>query len=385
MSDQDYLKFDAADATSASLIEEYDSGVEPEDTGSNETITEPFDPSLIRVESKLITLDLLLTRIREREIDLAPDFQRASIWTAAAQARLIESVLLRIPLPAFYMDATNEDNWLVVDGLQRLTALKRFVVDGELQLQGMEFLKKFQGKRYEELPRSYQRRIAETQVTVFLIEENTPPEVKFNIFKRINTGGLPLSSQEIRHALNQGVATKLLAELAKSDEFKQATNNSIRPDRMADREVVLRFIAFTIRPYTDYRTKDFDGFLNDAMGFVNGLSEANLSVLTDRFYRAMKAAFAIFGEAAFRKQYGPSTRKFPFNKALFESWAVNLSKLDEGSIQILIDKKELLKEKFVELMNTKDFDSSVTQSTGDIKQVQVRFRSIEMLLAEVLA
>lgn len=384
MPDQDNTNIVVADATSASLIEDYDSGVEIEDTGADDTITEPFDPALIRVESKVYTLDLLLTRIREREIDLAPDFQRASIWTTAAQSRLVESVLLRIPLPAFYMDATNEDKWLVVDGLQRLTALKKFVLDGSLKLEGLEFLKQFQGKTYDELPRSYQRRIAETQVTVFLIEENTPPEVKFNIFKRINTGGLPLSAQEIRHALNQGPATQLLSELAKSDEFKRATGNSIRSDRMADREVVLRFIAFTIRPYTRYTTKDFDGFLNDTMVSVNELSEAGLNEIRVKFFRAMNAAYSIFSDDAFRKRYDVSQRKLPFNKALFETWSVNLGRLDDRSLQTLIERKELVKNKFVELMNARPFDLSVTQSTGDIKQVMVRFSSIEQLLAEVL-
>src|SRR4051812_48638931 len=111
MSGEDNPKLFKTDGTSPSIISEYDPGVEIEDTSTNETITEPFDPAQIRVESKIYTLDLMLTRIREGEINLAPDFQRASIWTITAQSKLVESVLLRIPLPAFYMDATNEDNW----------------------------------------------------------------------------------------------------------------------------------------------------------------------------------------------------------------------------------------------------------------------------------
>src|SRR5262249_44885897 len=149
------------------------------------------------------------------------------------------------------MDATDDDKWIVVDGLQRLTSLKRFVLDKNLRLCGLEFLSQLKGKAYDELPRNFQRRIAETQVTVYLIEKGTPSDVKFNIFKRINTGGLPLSAQEIRHALNQGKVTKLLAQLANSAEFKKATDNSIRDDRMADREFVLRFLAFTITPYME--------------------------------------------------------------------------------------------------------------------------------------
>ena len=131
---------DASDATAVPYIDD-GTGIEPEDIESDSQITEPLDPTLIRVETKPMSLDALIARIREEDLDLAPGFQRkGGIWKDEAQSRLIESILIRIPLPAFYMDATNEDRWLVVDGLQRLTTLKRFVIDQELRLKGLEFL-----------------------------------------------------------------------------------------------------------------------------------------------------------------------------------------------------------------------------------------------------
>ena len=358
-------------------------GVESEDTGDSERIPKPFDPALIRVETKPMTIDLLLARIRDGALDLAPDFQRkGGIWTPGAESRLIESILIRIPIPAFYMDATDEDRWVVVDGLQRLTALKRFAIEKKLRLVDLEFLLTLNGKTFDDLPRNLQRRIVETQVVVYFIEKGTPPDVKFNIFKRINTGGLPLSTQEIRHALNQGPVTKYLADLAASKEFLAATDNGIRDDRMADRECVLRFLAFTIMPSTGYKFKDFDSFLSEMMAEINKMSEVERSELNSRFLRAMTTAKNIFGENAFRK---PSPwRKLPINKPLFESWSVNLGKLSQDDLQLLEDRKEQVKGKFSQLVRDVSFQGSISVSTGNVSKIKLRFNRIEQLIQEVL-
>ena len=360
-------------------------GIEAEDTESEGQITEPFDPTLIRVETKPMSLDALIARMREGEIDLIPGFQRkGGIWKEEVQSRLIESILIRIPLPAFYMDATNEDKWLVVDGLQRLTTLKRFVIKKDLKLKGLEFLK-LHGKGFDDLPRNFQRRINETQATVYLIEKGTPPEVKFNIFKRINTGGAPLAAQEIRHALNQGKATTFLEDLANSQEFKRAADYSIRDDRMADRECVLRFLAFSIVPYTDYKAQDFDSFLSERMAEMNKFSDQRLGRLRQQFLRAMRAAFDIFGTHAFRKRYSRQASRLPINKALFEAWSINLDRLNDEQIEYLINRRDAVQESFIKLMNEdRDFENSISLSTGSSRKIEYRFQAIEKLIGEVL-
>jgi hypothetical protein len=375
---------DGSEATAVPYIDD-GTGIEPEDIESDGQITEPFDPTLIRVETKPMSLDALIARIREGELDLAPGFQRkGGIWKDEAQSRLIESILIRIPLPAFYMDATDEDRWLVVDGLQRLTTLKRFVIDQELRLKGLEFLK-LHGKTFDDLPRNFQRRINETQATVYLIEKGTPPEVKFNIFKRINTGGAPLSAQEIRHALNQGKVTKFLECLANSAEFKRATDNGIRDDRMADRECVLRFLAFTIVSPTAYKAQDFDSFLSDRMAEINKFSDQKIEDLTQQFLRAMQVAFAIFGPDAFRKRYKKDAARYPINKALFEAWSVNINRLDDSQLQRLQERKDMVKERFIQLMNKDyDFENSISLGTGDVRKIKYRFEAIEKLIVGVL-
>jgi len=359
--------------------------VEPEDTGSDEIITKPFDPTLIRIESKLVTIDILINRMRLFEIDLMPSFQRRSdVWKEEAQSRLIESILIRIPLPAFYLDATDEDRWIVVDGLQRLSTLKRFIIEKDLSLTGLEFLTQFSGKTYDDLPRNFQRRINETQVTLFLIEKGTPSDVKFNIFKRINTGGAPLSAQEIRHALNQGPVTELLAHLATSAEFKKATDKGVNPKRMDDRECVLRFLAFVITPYSEYSAKDLDTFLINKMAEINRMDNGEIINLENRFIRSMRAAYEILGKSAFRKKYSHRASRNPINKALFEAWSVNFNKFDDDQLKTIKNKKDQVIEKFMELMHDREFEAAVSAGTGDVKKVKKRFIAIEELLKEVL-
>ncbi|MDF5720519.1 MAG: DUF262 domain-containing protein, partial [Rhizonema sp. PD37] len=323
-----------------------DEDIEPEDA----SITTPFDPTEIRVDTRPMTIDLVLERIKYEEINLAPDFQRhADIWTPIAKSRLIESILIRIPLPAFYMDATNEDKWLVIDGLQRLSTLKKFAIDNELRLKGLEFFPNLEGKNYKELPRNYQRRIRETVLTIYLIEKGTPPEVKFNIFRRINTGGEPLSPQELRHALNPGQATKFLDRLAKYKEFRIATNiTKKRQERMDDHEFILGFVAFYLTPYKDYPIKQGrDFFLNESMLKINAMSQKQLNEIAECFQSTMITANYIFGKYAFRKVFRNHKKLQPLNKSLFEAWSVILSKINSEEIEILKNQKELLLDKFI--------------------------------------
>ena len=366
-----------------SLITDDGTGVEVEDTESSEPITSPFDPSLINVGPRPMTIDLLISRMKEGEIDLSPDFQRRQeIWTDGAKSRLIESLLIRIPLPAFYIDATDDEKWVIVDGLQRLTSLRRFVIQKNLRLSKLEFLTEYEGKTYDELPRSLQRRINETQVTVYLIEKGTPANVKFTLFKRINTGGLPLSPMEIRHALNQGKATKLLTKLSKSESFKEATDNSIRDERMADHECVLRFLAFTLTPYSEYK-EDLDTFLNNTMVSLNKMSDSQVGKLEKKFMRAMKWAAEIFGKQAFRRP-SPGNRRSAINKSLFEVWSVNLDHLNDAQLRRLVDRKDKLHKKFLEFMKNREFDNSISFGTGAPNRVKTRFSEVERLIQEVL-
>lgn len=361
-------------------------GVEKETEGDGSIgIVQPFDPEKIKIVRETKTVSLLDTRISHGEIDLFPDFQRNSgLWTSRQKSRLIESLLLRIPLPAFYVASDNNENWAVVDGLQRLSTIHTFMHD-EFHLTGLEYLVQFDKSKFDDLPRSMQRRIEETELVLNVIQPGTPEEVMFNIFSRINTGGLTLNGQEIRHALNKGPAREFLLELATSEEFLVATQSSISGKRMLDRECVLRFLAFRQKNWRDYQNNDLDGFLNTAMKSLNKMAQSDLDAAYQAFIRSMTLAHRLFGEDAFRKRYHKDDPRKPISKPLFEIWSVCLANLDSDYDQLLVDRSKKIQTEFSNLLlEDRDFEASITNSTNVPARVHKRFHAIEELLEGAL-
>ncbi|MBW1650829.1 MAG: DUF262 domain-containing protein, partial [Deltaproteobacteria bacterium] len=245
---------------------------------------EPFDPNQISIETKQVPMQTLVRRLIQGTIRLSPAFQRNEIWNFERKSQLIESLMLKIPLPMFYVSSDKKEHWDVVDGLQRLTTFREFILGTDFlktkdekkrgegfKLQKLEFWgDEYNGKTFNQLPQNISNRILETEFRFTIINPGTQEEVKRNIFKRINTGGMPLTAQEIRHALYQGKSTVLLKELVEDEDFEQAVNNSANDSRMAARELILRFFAFSIRSYKDYpRSANMDKFLCDTMRIIN--------------------------------------------------------------------------------------------------------------------
>lgn len=362
-------------------------GVEDIDEGDGE-IRRPYDPTKTHIATRQQSIDSLAKRIEFDEIDMAPEFQRgAGLWSNERMSRLIESLLIRIPLPAFYFDGSNDEKWLVVDGLQRLITFQRFLVQKNLHLSQLEYLKEYEGCSFDLLPRDLRRRIEETQVTLHIIQAGTPPEVKYNIFRRINTGGLVLNSQEIRHALYQGAGTRFLETLAQSPVFIEATANSISSKRMLDREMVLRFLAFTITHYREYDEDNLDTFLNDHLAILNQSTDAARNALRERFELAMRAARDIFGPEAFRKlERKPAHRRNPINKPLFEAWSALLGARTPAELEHLVRMREQLRSRFAETCTKdRDFYLAISQATNNVISVHTRFSTIEDMIIDTLS
>jgi hypothetical protein len=381
--------------------------VEEEDN-SNIVIETPFNPNEIKVSTRPHTIGQLIDRLEHNEINLNTDFQRLSnLWSDTKKSRFIESLILKLPIPTFYFAESDKNSvWDVVDGLQRISTLKHFIldeVDKRLKLVNLEFLKELNGKSFEDLPRDLKRRIQTFDITIYIIEKGTPDVVKFNIFKRINQGGLVLTPQEIRHAIHQGIAADLIADLVRGrdllDEnnllikeateagraFVVATEGKIKSDRMQDRDFANRFVAFYLIPYREY-SPDLDSFMNKGLTAITYLNQHEVEKLKDDFKLAMLLAKDIFENDAFRKRFNFDDNRKPINKALFEAISVSFSKLSEKERSILRSKKEIFKEKLMALQNNwdKKFLNSISQGTASKENVEQRFKDIELIIKETL-
>lgn len=359
-------------------IEIINEDVEPDyETSTSDSKVVPFDPSKIDIKMDKITISSIISRIINDELEFDSSFQRKTgLWTKKQKSQLIESIFLKIPLPAFYFDASDDDRWQIIDGLQRIGTIKEFVVDRSLDLCGMEFLKDLEGCKYDQLPRALQRRIEETNLNAYLVNPSTPKNVKFNIFKRINTGGLILEPQEIRNALYQGQASKFLFKMSQSIEFKTATDNSIKPDRMLDREFCLRFVCFTrLNIENDYTI--LDDFLNKGMDYLSIASENELNDIYSVFEHIMHVSYQLFGKFAFRR-LNTEERRGPVNKSLFEAWSAILFNLDNQEIEILISQKDTLRKNFTDLCDDYNFQNAMRAS--DKTSVKARINTIQNIV-----
>lgn len=381
----------------------YDLGInedpldQDEDRSSDEHVIKPWDPKDIRITTKTFTIREIFTQVQEEELDLAPDFQRDFVWKVGQQVRLIESILLGIPLPAFYFNQDKLGAIQVVDGVQRLTTISNFMRN-ELVLDGqkLEYLEHLKGKTYDSLEPAIKRRFASTQLVAHLIEPQTPDEVKYDIFSRVNTGGTPLNAQEIRHCMSKAQSRTLLTTLTLSENFDLATERAFwrRVDgtlvrenrRMADRELVLRFCAFYITPIGEYaKASSLDAFL---LAFTKRLDQNDgdprLSAdhLKEVFDRAMNNCYTILGKAAFRRWQITADRRGPLNRAVFESQAIALA---DYELSALLPHRERIVNSFRELFEDQAYDSAVRFGTGSPTRVELRLARTKQVIAQILS
>lgn len=359
---------------------------------NEESPNSPFSIKNIKITNAPITLFTLIDRLKYNEIDLNPDFQRnADLWNSSKMSRLIESILLKLPLPVFYFDVKDDKKWIVVDGLQRLSTLKKFIIGDEngkkLKLRDLEFLEELEGKFYNDLDRPLQRIIDATQVITYQIEAQTPIEVRYSIFNRINTGGLTLNPQEIRQALNQkNKGVKFLKELTELEIFKTVVNQN--PKRMRDRELALIYLLFKLGIFEDKENKysKIQKYLDKAMEKIDSITDIDkFEELKDSLIDTLEFIIEVFGkDFTFSLSIVDKNFSKTFNQSLFDVITVTFSEIDDK--KKFLEKKDIFLEKFKDkIKNEEDeFRIAVTKATSDKGVIIKRFTLMRELIKEVL-
>lgn len=345
-----------------------------------------YDLSKIRVEQRSVNLGTLLGMLREKQIIFDTEYQREpGLWKDVEKSRLIESVLLGLPLPSFFFSERSESEyeWEVIDGLQRLCTFREFFIDGTLKLRGLQFMTAHEGKSYSDfLPRE-KWRMEMLNLNLNIVTRQTPEPVKYILFNRINSAGYVLTRQEMRHALLRGIPAQTVKDLAESEEFTTATRPT-KFKRMADRELVARYFAFhLLQPYEG--NQELNEFIFRGMEYLKQLSAEELEKECSLFREVMRTADIIFFKKAFRKPSEDSPRLNPICKALFDAVTVSLAELTQEQRRTLEEKAEEFYETFVkEYRESKTFEQDLTTGTAQKATVKRRRDTLDKIICKVL-
>lgn len=362
----------------------------------------PYNPDDIAIRRDTYPIFQVLKMITDGDLNLSPDFQRNLVWDNIRKSRLVESVLLGIPLPVFYFAENRDGTFNVVDGLQRLSTLRDFSQNG-FYLRNLEYLKSDCDRKYFKedsdqkisaervLDKKYTRRIDQAQLVVNVIEAKSPLKVKYDIFKRINEGGRPLNNQEIRNCMATADTRAYLKEMAKSKEFDVATGGSVNDTRMDAQELVLRFTAFYLereKSITEY-TGDMNTFLDKALDFLNTKKKPDFETYRKVFKTALQNSFHLFGAYCFRKclpnQLEPGAARQLINKSLFTTWSLELSTHEVWTIKRAIKSGSFAPILAEEFAKQEEYYWVVTARTTDKKSLTKAFAFTHELLTAHLS
>lgn len=364
--------------------ESFESGFEYDESEEEELgIKVPYDPQLITVAPAKFSLKEIVSMIDGEEdeepvLDLAPAFQRDYVWDNGRKSRLIESILLNIPLPMFYLSRDKNGKLQVVDGLQRLTTIYKFFKN-EFKLTKLEYLhdecegRYFKNSKLSEdksLRPKLMRALRQYQIDCNVIEPSTPENVKLDIFKRLNTGGKELNKQEVRHAFMKKEVRNFIKDLVETEEFKTATDNGIDDKRMMAQELVLRYIGFYCLYIENFLqltyTSKMDDFLDNIAIALNNCRKIPYDKIRTYFLEAMRKATIMFGKRAFRKidvdiTGNVTTKKYPINKSLFITFSIALASYSMEEIE---DRGNIAEEFACFLWEDEDFMYSISHNTN---------------------
>lgn len=322
-----------------------------------------LDPSKISFTTVSISVFSLYRRIEGNRINLNTHFQRLeNLWTVEAKSALIESLLINFPIPALYFDASDDNNWLIIDGLQRITSINQFF-NNLFSLKSLEYLTELNDKKFEQLPSNLQSKLEEVNLTAIKILSGTPLRVKYSLFERINKEGKPLKAQEIRHAVNAFVPENSDIQESPSEYIKSLSKLKIFEDvwdnrkklRMQDREIVLRYIAHKIIEPKNYST--LKEYLDEAMTKIYSISKQHREELKRAFADSLLLSIQILGEDPFINiEREEKENKKYFHPPVYDIWVYCFSFLNIDERAIIREQKDIFKAYYDNFLFSKDLE-----------------------------
>lgn len=298
-----------------------------------------------------------------------PEIQREYVWDNGKASRLVESLILNIPIPVLYFAETAEAKYEIIDGHQRVRSIVRYLAN-EFSLSGLAVLREYKGLRFHQLPEREQRFFKMRTLRVVIISIDSHPNMKFEIFERLNTGAISLNAQELRNSIYRGPFNALLHDLAKNRELRTLIGTKTPRKRMVDEELILRF--FALRTLLDKYRPPLKRFLNNYMDSVKKSPPDHLAALRQTFEDTVSNVSTLIGAGAFRvtdqkgKALEPSV-----NRALFDAQMVACSWI----VQKIADVDgNRVRQELAALSGDDSFLDSIRRATGDRARTLKRLR-----------
>ena len=328
----------------------------------------------------------IIVSIDDGMIYLSPDYQRNYIWDNKKASKLIESILLNIPIPVIYASEEEDGKWNIIDGLQRLYSLHRFYKN-DLKLSGLEVLSELNGKKYFDLQDSLRNKIDRGDLTIILLLQSSSKDIQYDIFMRLNTGAVKLNEQELRNCLYRGKLNDLVKnELINNEDFVNIFNFKDLHKRMFDSEIVLRYLAFS----DNYNIKEkcIDNYNGRIKNIVNNfmikyqkIDQLTLDKFRDKFNTNIKKCWQIFDNKAFKKQNISGDYDTRTNRPLFETIMICFEKYD---LNVLLKHKKKIIEETEKLIKSKDFNDLISTATGNSTKTNNRLKIYSNLLEGII-
>lgn len=346
----------------------------PEDTDEIEEaiLSIPPDKRVLRTEQYDFSVSTILSMLHTGDLNI-PEYQRRYVWSDRQASRLIESLIIQCPVPVIYLNQERDETFSVIDGNQRLNSLRRYL-NNEFPLNGLTSYPELSGLKYFELDKRFQRHISNRVLRCTVILKETHPQVKFDVFERLNSGAVALTRQELRHGLYYGDLMKHASKVAK--KLKLSSHFGSRKDkRMKAEELVIRFWALCeeIGKYE----KPLASFISSYAERHRNPDNSELESLIKKIETAHRASIELFGTHAFSFQKEGKSR---FNAAVFDAQMVACSRLTQSKLKELKDRTKSIQQRFQQLQLESAFAKSVTLATSDKAALQGRIETVSKLL-----